>query len=95
VVLLLATSSAGAQGLGGRTMGGGGPGQQQHQAQPKGPTPEEEEEVHNAYVRASEPEIAPPTDPLGISPELRARIGSSLAGSPEEGPPRLRHRADP
>jgi hypothetical protein len=91
VVVLTTASSAAAQGLGGRGMGGGGPGRQQQQAQPKGPTPEEEEEVHNAYVRASEPEIAPPSDPLTVSPELKARIGSDYAGpTTAEGPPRLR-----
>ena len=42
--------------------GGGG--------EPKGPTPEEQEEVHNAYMR-SEPEVAPPADPLAIPPAQR------------------------
>jgi hypothetical protein len=87
-VLVLATSStAAAQGLGGSR--GGGPGRQQPKAQqPRAPTPEEEEEVHNAYVRASEPEIAPPSNPLTVPPELAARIGSDYASGPPspEGP---------
>ena len=38
----------------------------QQSQEPHQPTPEEEEELHNAYQRASEPEIAPPSDPLAI-----------------------------
>jgi hypothetical protein len=51
--------------------------------EPHQPTPEEEEELHNAYQRASEPEIAPPSDPLAMDPEQRKQIGSSY----QEGPP--------
>ncbi|HEX8796022.1 MAG TPA: hypothetical protein VF765_33965 [Polyangiaceae bacterium] len=50
--------------------------------EPHQPTPEEEEELHNAYQRASEPEIAPPSDPLAMDPEQRAQIGSSYAEGP-------------
>lgn len=59
-----------------------GPSQQQPKQQPKGPTPEEEEELHNAYMRASEPEIAPPGSPLAISPELRDKIGTDYTAGP-------------
>jgi len=70
------------------------PGPSQSQApskKPEGPTPEEQEEVHNAYLR-SEPEVAPPAEPLAISPELRAKIGTDwMAGPPSpEGP--LEHK---
>jgi hypothetical protein len=87
VVVSAVASSAAAQGLGGGGAGGG-PGRQAQKAPPKGPTPEEEEEVHNAYVRASEPEIAPPSDPLALSPELHDRIGSDYRTGPPspEGP---------
>jgi hypothetical protein len=63
-------------------LGRGGPRappQQQPKQEPKGPTPEEQEELHNAYQRASEPEIAPPTAPLTVSPEIAARIGSDYS----------------
>jgi hypothetical protein len=101
VAVLTAASSATAQGPGG---GVGGPGRQGQKAPPKGPTPEEEEEVHNAYVRASEPEIAPPSDPLALSPELQGRIGSDYRSGPPspegilhrgfEGPLYVEHRGD-
>jgi hypothetical protein len=55
--------------------------QQQQQAPEGKPTPEEEEEVHNAYMR-SEPEVAPPADPLAIPPSQRARIGSDWSSGP-------------
>jgi hypothetical protein len=87
-VLVLATSStAAAQGLGGNRGGAGGR-QQPKAQQPRAPTPEEEEEVHNAYVRASEPEIAPPSSPLAVSPDIAARIGSDYSSGPPspEGP---------
>jgi hypothetical protein len=79
--LLFAPATARAQ------LGRGGPrppspGSQQPKQQPKGPTPEEQEELHSAYVRASEPEIAPPSNPLEMSPELRDRIGTDYAGGP-------------
>jgi hypothetical protein len=68
---------------GGSQPGGGGGGG----GEPKGPTPEEQEEVHNAYMR-SEPEVAPPADPLAIPPSQRARIGTDWASGPPspEGP---------
>jgi hypothetical protein len=87
-VLVLATSSpAAAQGLGGNRGAAGGR-QQPKAQQPRAPTPEEEEEVHNAYVRASEPEIAPPSSPLAVSPDIAARIGSDYSSGPPspEGP---------
>ena len=55
---------------------------QQSAPTPHQPTAEEEEELHNAYQRASEPEIAPPADPLAVSPELKARIGSDFIVRP-------------
>src|SRR5947209_5649508 len=61
--------------------GGGAPGGQAPKEEPKGPTPEELEELHNAYMR-SEPEIAPPADPLVISPEARSKIGSDWTSGP-------------
>jgi hypothetical protein len=63
------------------------PSQQPKKEEPKGPTPEELEEVHNAYMR-SEPEVAPPSEPLKIGPEIRDKIGSDwLSGPPSpEGP---------
>jgi hypothetical protein len=78
-LVLSSAATAGAQGMRGGH-GAGGPPQQQQQ--PKGPTPEEQEEVHNAYVRASEPEIAPPASPLAVSPETQARIGTDYANGP-------------
>jgi hypothetical protein len=64
--------------------------QQQHSQsqEPHQPTPEEEEELHNAYQRASEPEIAPPSDPLAMDPAQREQIGSSYESGPAspEGP---------
>jgi hypothetical protein len=65
---------------------GPSPQQQAPKQEPKGPTPEEQEELHSAYMRASEPEVAPPSAPLAISPATAERIGtdySSGAPSPE------------
>jgi hypothetical protein len=61
--------------------GGGGGGGQAPKEEPKGPTPEELEELHNAYMR-SEPEVAPPPDPLAISPETHDKIGTDWASGP-------------
>ena len=80
VLVATSTTTARAQFRGGRGAGGQPPPQQQQQ-QPKGPTPEEEEEVHNAYMR-SEPDVVPPADPLAVSPEVRATIGSDWANGP-------------
>jgi hypothetical protein len=93
VALLLAgavtTAAASASAQRGRGGGGRAP-QQEKKEEPKGPTPEELEEVHNAYMR-SEPEVAPPAEPLQMSPEVRAKIGTDWSGGPPspEGP--LRH----
>ncbi len=83
-LLLAHASPALAQfGKGGGGGGGGGGG-----AAPHAPTPEEEEELHNAYQRASEPEIAPPQDPLTMSPQIRERVGSDfMAGPPSPAGP--------
>ena len=68
----------------------GGRRQQQQPApqdQPKAPNAEDEEEP--APLR-TEPVIAPPADPLAISPETRAQIGSDWQSGPPspEGPSR-------
>jgi hypothetical protein len=83
--VLTVASPAAAQFGGGRPRGP----QPSSSPEPHAPTPEETEELHNAYQRASEPEIAPPADPLTISPELRAKIGSDFTGAPPspEAPP--------
>jgi hypothetical protein len=82
LAMLVAPATARAQ-MGG--MGPGrapmGPSQSQPKAAPKGPTPEELEELHNAYQRTSEPEIAPPSSPLTVSQEIRDRIGSDFSGT--------------
>jgi hypothetical protein len=61
--------------------GGGGGGRQAPKEEPKGPTPEELEELHNAYMR-SEPEVAPPADPLAVPPDTRGKIGSDWTSGP-------------
>ena len=70
--------------------GGGRPASKQPKDEPKGPTPEELEEVHNAYMR-SEPEVAPPSEPLAITPETRAQIGSDWRSGPPSPEGQLRH----
>jgi hypothetical protein len=62
--------------------GGPRPPSSQPKQEPKGPTPEEQEELHNAYQRAAEPEIAPPSSPLTVSPEVEARLGTDYASGP-------------
>jgi hypothetical protein len=42
---------------------------------------EEEEEVRSQLNQRTEPTLAPPANPLAISPEVRARIGSYAEGS--------------
>jgi hypothetical protein len=80
-------------GMGGGMGGGRGPSPQQPKPkQPQGPTQEEKDEVHSAYMRASEPEIAPPQDPLSVSPEIRERIGTDFAGGPPSPEGGLQHR---
>jgi hypothetical protein len=79
-------------GMGG--MGGGGrPQSQPTQSSPTknnavGPrsatTPtqeDEEEEVRQQLNQRTEPTLAPPADPLAVSPEVRRRIGSDAEGS--------------
>jgi hypothetical protein len=79
VATLFAPQLAFAQGRGGAAgpRGGGQPSKEE----PKGPTPEELEELHNAYMR-SEPEVAPPADPLAIPPETKDKIGSDWTSGP-------------
>jgi len=76
VLLTFAVPAAAQRGAGRRPPSGGG------SQEPHAPTPEEEEELHNAYQRASEPEIAPPKDPLLVSPEIKAQIGSDFSSGP-------------
>jgi hypothetical protein len=86
VAALAAAAVLGVPAVAAAQLGRGGPRPpaptQQPKQQPKGPTPEEQEELHNAYQRASEPEIAPPSSPLAVSPELKDRIGTDYAGGP-------------
>jgi hypothetical protein len=42
---------------------------------------DEEEEVRSQLNQRTEPTLAPPADPLAMSPELRLRIGSDAEGS--------------
>jgi hypothetical protein len=86
LLAVLASSPAWAQ-RGGRPRGP----QQQPSQEPHQPTPEEEEELHNAYQRAAEPEIAPPTDPLAVTPELKAQIGSDFDSGPPSPEGALNH----
>lgn len=79
--LVLSSAATASAQMGGRGGGMRQPQQQQSQ-QPKGPTPEEQEEVHNAYVRASEPEIAPPANPLTVPADVQARIGTDYQSGP-------------
>jgi hypothetical protein len=79
VLPLLASAPALAQRRGGGQGGGGGG--QAPKEEPKGPTPEELEELHNAYMR-SEPEIAPPADPLAVPPEAKDKIGTDWTSGP-------------
>jgi hypothetical protein len=84
----LATTSPSWAQRGGRPRGP----QQQSSPEPHQPTAEEEEELHNAYQRASEPEIAPPSDPLAVSPEIKAQIGSDFDSGPPSPEGSLEHR---
>lgn len=79
-LVLSAAATAGAQMRGGPQGGGAPP--SSGKKEPQGPTPEEQEELHNAFVRSSEPEIAPPASPLNLSPEQRARIGTDYTSGP-------------
>ncbi len=80
-------SAAHAQGAPPRKHGGGG----QAEGEQKGPTPEEQEELHNAYMR-SEPEVAPPADPLAIPPSQRVQIGTDWSGGPASPEGSLEHK---
>jgi hypothetical protein len=85
LLLVMTTALPARAQRGGGRGGGQRGGSQQPKDEPKGPTPEELEEVHNAYMR-SEPEIAPPAEPLSMTAETREQIGSdwqSGAPSPE------------
>ena len=79
--MLGATSTSNAQMRGGR----GRPPQPQ-QDQPK-PAPSSDDDDERPPMR-TEPSIAPPQDPLAISPEMRAQIGSDWRSGPPspEGP---------
>ncbi len=86
-------ASAQLGGMGGG-MGRGGQGQQSKPTQssptrnnsvgPRAGEPsaeDEEEEVRSQISQRTEPVIAPPADPLAVSPELRSRIGSDAEGA--------------
>jgi hypothetical protein len=88
----IAASAVGHAATASAQMRGGGPRRQPppRQSEPKsGPRPEDEED--RGPILRTEPVIAPPQDPLAISPEANAQIGSDWQeGSPSpEGP--LRH----
>jgi hypothetical protein len=87
-VLLLGALEARAQPAPGGRKRGTSP---QAPPEQKGPTPEEEEEIHNAYMR-SEPEVAPPADPLAIPPSQRARIGTDWIKGPASPEGTLEHK---
>jgi hypothetical protein len=70
--LIAASTNASAQGI--------RPRPPPRQAAPK-PKPQPDDEDRQPLLRA-EPEIAPPQDPLAISPETRAQIGSDWDGRP-------------
>jgi hypothetical protein len=69
------------------------PGGKPSGGEPHAPTPEEEEEIHSAYMRASEPEIAPPSDPLTVAPEIKERIGTDFSAGPPSPEGSLEHRS--
>ncbi|HEX3769461.1 MAG TPA: hypothetical protein VHV30_01295, partial [Polyangiaceae bacterium] len=75
-------STASAQGIGPRQR----PPQQRSAPPPKpdAKPDDEDEEDHSAMLR-TEPEIAPPSDPLAVSPALRERIGTDWDGRPPAG----------
>jgi hypothetical protein len=80
---------------GGMGGGMGGRGQQQQSRTQSSPTKsntvgprnaepsaeDEEEEVHSQVSQRTEPALAPPANPLSVSPEMRARIGSDAEGA--------------
>jgi hypothetical protein len=74
-VMLSLAASASAQGRGRRARPASPP-----QGEPK-PGAGQEDEEHGPLLR-TEPEIAPPSDPLAISPEARERIGTDWDGRP-------------
>jgi hypothetical protein len=71
-----------------QTRGGRGRQQPPPQSQPK-PTPSAEDEEERPAMR-TEPVIAPPQDPLAISPEARSQIGTDWQSGPPspDGPSR-------
>jgi hypothetical protein len=79
-------------GMGGGGMGGRSPNTQPTQSSPtknntvgprsSQPNPDDdEEEVRSQLNQRTEPTLAPPANPLALSPELRLRIGSDAEGS--------------
>jgi hypothetical protein len=77
-VALMSAGAAGAQ-----------PGPRQRRPQPQAPKPEPKpnaDDEDQAPMMRTEPEIAPPADPLAVAPDTRERIGSDWDGrapSPE------------
>jgi hypothetical protein len=88
--VLLAASSAYAQFGGG--MGGGMPPPRRPPPPKQQQKPDEEDEDRGQILR-SEPVIAPPQDPLAVSPEVRDRIGSDWNGGPPPPEGSLVHRS--
>jgi hypothetical protein len=92
--LSIRVASAQMGGMGGG-MGRGGQGGQQNKPTQSSPTQnksvgpragepsaeDEEDEVRSQLNQRTEPVIAPPADPLAISPELRLHIGSDAEGA--------------
>jgi hypothetical protein len=77
VMGILATAAgASAQGPGRRPRGSPG----QAPSEPKKPASDDEED--HAPLLRTEPEIAPPADPLVVSPAVRAQIGTDWDGRP-------------
>ncbi len=56
-----------------------------------GPSGDEDEDSGATPFQRTEPVIAPPADPLAISPEVRARIGTDYMGPPPSPVGELRH----
>src|SRR5580704_1339626 len=77
IMAVLATAAgAAAQGPGRRPRSSPPP----SPSQPK-PSSSDDDEDHAPLLR-TEPEIAPPSDPLAVSPEVRRQIGTDWDGRP-------------
>lgn len=79
--LAVATGAQSAWAQGRRSQRQQEPSQRSQSSQPT-PSNQDDEEDHSSVLRG-EPEVTPPTDPLAVSPETRARIGTDW----DRGPP--------